>query len=74
MALENIDFLIVSDGEITLGCVGPIRCAAIATDEHNTLAMLVRGPDESLMALLERLDAAIEDAMERDVFVDEINP
>jgi len=35
--------------------------------------MLVRRPNESLMELLERLDAAIEDALERDVFVDEIN-
>jgi hypothetical protein len=74
MELKNIDFLIRSDGEITLGRVGPIRCAAIACDPHSSLAMLVRRRNESLMALLERLDAAIEDALEREVFVDEINP
>jgi hypothetical protein len=35
--------------------------------------MLVKDADESLDELLVRLDAAIEDALERDIFVDEIN-
>ena len=59
--------------EIKLGPVGSVGCAAIASDEATCLAMLVRGRDESFMELLERLDQAIEDAIENDVFVDEIN-
>lgn len=46
---------------------------AIATDEHNILAMLVRRPNESLDDLLQRLDAAIEAAYEYDHFTDEVN-
>jgi hypothetical protein len=72
--LKNIDVLLDGNGEIILGRVGPIDCAAIAADDDNRcLAMLVRRPDESLIQLLVRLDAAIEDAWERDNFVDEIH-
>lgn len=70
---ENIDFLIQHDGEVTLGGVGPIRCAAIAVNSESCLAMLVRRPQETLHAFLDRLDGAIEDAQEREIFVDEIN-
>ena len=69
----NIDDLIQSDGEVTLGRIGPFSCAATAGDRHCSYAMLVGRPDESLMALLARLDAAIEDAIEREIYVDEIN-
>lgn len=50
-----------------------VECVAIATDEHNILAMLVRRPNESLDDLLQRLDAAIEAAYEYDHFTDEVN-
>lgn len=73
MEFANIEFLIQGNGEITLGRIGHIRCAATACDSDSCLAMLVRRPDETLKALLERLDGSIEDALERDVFVDEIN-
>lgn len=73
MKLKNIDFLINGNGTVTLGRVGPFPCTAIASDENQCLAMLVRDPDESLVALLERLDAAIEDAFERGIYTDEIN-
>ena len=36
--------------------------------------MLQRRPGESLMELLQRLDAAIADAYENNVYIDEINP
>lgn len=39
----NIDWFIRGKGEITFGSVGPIRCAAIAADQHSALAMLVPG-------------------------------
>ncbi len=73
MRLENIEFLLKGHGDITFGCIGPIRCAATAAGDGNTLAMLVRRPRESFVALLVRLDTAIGDAMEQDIIVDEIN-
>ena len=70
----NIDWLVRGEGEITIGRIGPIRCAATAADGHNALAMLVRQPRESLDELLSRLDEAIRIAVEQDVYTDEINP
>lgn len=72
-ALENIDALISSGGQISLGQMSPIRCAAIANDEHNCLAMLQRRKGESLRDLLVRLDAAIAIAWNEERFIDEIN-
>ena len=72
-ALENIDELISSGGQISLGQMSPIPCAAIANDEHNCLAMLQRRNGESLRDLLVRLDAAIAIAWNEERFIDEIN-
>ena len=71
--LENIEFLIDGNGDITIGQVGSIRCVATAADEDQCLAMLQRRPGESLMELLQRLDAAIADAYENGVYIDEVN-
>jgi len=71
--LKNIESLIDGHGDITLGRVGPLHCAAIACDEDQQLAALVRDKRESLEELLARLDAAIGKAWEDDVRVDEIN-
>ncbi len=71
--LKNIDFLVRGNGDITIGRIGPIRCAAVAADGDQQLAALVRRPRESLTDLLARLDAAIQKAWEDDVFLDEIN-
>ena len=71
--LANIATLIDNGGQITLGALDPIKCAAIANDEHNCLAMLQRRPGETLQQLLERLDAAIDRAWTADEFTDEIN-
>jgi hypothetical protein len=73
MKFENIEMLIDDNGGITIGRVGPIRCAATATDDNQCLAMLSRRSDESLEDLLSRLDSAIADALENQVFADEIN-
>ncbi|MDX8404853.1 MAG: hypothetical protein R8K50_01720 [Mariprofundus sp.] len=73
MKLENIEYLIDGNGGVTLGRCGPVRCAAMASDDDQCLAMLARRPGESLMELLQRLDSAIEDAYENDTFADEIN-
>ena len=72
-ALANIEFLIDGNGDITVGAVGPVRCAATAADEYQCLAMLARRPGESLMDLLQRLDAAIGDAYETNVYIDGVN-
>ena len=72
-ALPNIEFLIDGDGEITIGSIASIPCAATASDDHQSFAMLVRRDDESLGQLLIRLDRAIEMAVEDEIFIDEIN-
>jgi hypothetical protein len=73
MKLENIEFLMKGHGDITLGRIGPIRCAATAASDGNTLAMLVRRPRESFTDFLFRLDKAIGTAMEQETIIDEIN-
>ena len=70
----HIASLIDNGGQITLGALDPIKCAAIATDDASCLAMLQRRPGEPLQQLLERLDAAIELAWTTDQMTDEINP
>ena len=72
-ALENIDELISSGGQISVGQMSPIPCAAVANDDHNCLAMLQRRQGESLRDLLARLDAAIAIAWNEERFIDEIN-
>ena len=67
------DFLLHGDGQISVGEIGPIRCAAVASDNHNMLAALQRRDDETLMQLLQRLDAVLLHALEHDEFTDEIN-
>jgi hypothetical protein len=72
-SLPNIEYLIDGAGNITIGTVAGIPCAATASDECQTLAMLVRRDDETLIQLLTRLEAAIEIADEEEDFIDEIN-
>lgn len=72
--LSNIAALVEGGGEITLGQLEAIgQCVATASDDAQCLAMLVRRKDESLDALLQRLDAAIADAYENDRCIDEVN-
>lgn len=73
LLLANIAALIDSGGQITLGALHPIKCVAIANDDHNSLAMLQRRPGETLHRLLQRLDAAVDLAWNADQFTDEIN-
>jgi len=71
---SNIAALIERGGEITLGHLDAInKCVAAASDEAQCLALLVRRKGESLDALLQRLDAAINDAYANERFVDEVN-
>jgi hypothetical protein len=72
--LKNIEALIDDGGDITIGPIGSIECAATAVDGHNALAMLVRRDGETLNALLKRLDKAIARFNETGEPTDEINP
>ncbi|MDZ7652434.1 MAG: hypothetical protein U5L03_07745 [Burkholderiaceae bacterium] len=72
--MKNIEALIDDGGEITVGSIGPIACAATAADGHNALAMLVRRDGETLAALLKRLDRAIARYYDSGKTTDEINP
>lgn len=70
----HIASLIECGGQITIGAIRPVPCAAIATDEAGCLAMLKRRPEETLLQLLDRLDAAIDSAWRTERVIDEINP
>ena len=72
--MKNIEALIASGGEITIGAIGAVECAATAADQHNALAMLVRRDGETLIALLRRLDRAIARYDDTGESTDEINP
>ena len=71
--MKNIEALIDEGGEITLGAIGAIDCAATAADGHNSLAMLARREGETLNALLRRLDKAIATVRDGGDPSDEIN-
>ncbi len=72
--MKNIEPLIEDGGEITVGAIGGVECAATAADGHNALAMLVRRDGETLNALLRRLDRAIARYYDTGETTDEINP
>jgi hypothetical protein len=71
--MKNIEALIADGGDITIGAIYPIECAATAADGHNAVAMLVRQEGETLNALLKRLDKAIGTFYAGGEAVDEIN-
>ena len=71
--LVNIAELIDGGGQISIGGLHPIPCAAVANDNDQCLAMLQRRPGETLHQLLQRLDAAIATARNSDTIIDEIN-
>lgn len=72
-SLPNIEYLIDGNGDITIGSIASIPCAATAVDGDQCLAMLVRRDDETLEQLLIRLDRAIGMAEEDEIFIDEVN-
>ncbi|MBK9947172.1 MAG: hypothetical protein IPP12_08315 [Nitrospira sp.] len=70
---KNIAALVKASGGVTIGGIGPVSCGATAADEYQSLAMLVRQPEESLEELLDRLDRAIVKAWDEGDYTDEIN-
>ena len=69
----NLQELIDSDGEITIGYRAPVRGVATATQEDQVYAMLRIADREPLLEILDRLDAAVFKAIEDEIFIDEIN-
>lgn len=75
LVLPHLEIFLQGDGaQFSIGAIGPIQCAAVASDDYNMQAALVRRQGETLQHLLARLDAAVALAMEEDIFTDEINP
>lgn len=71
--MKNIETLIADGGDITISAAYPIECAATAADSHNTVAMLVRRENETLNALLKRLDKALGQFYADDEIIKEVN-
>lgn len=71
--MKHIEALIDDGGEITVGHLNGVGCAATAADGHNALAMLARREGETLSALLRRLDRAIGSYYDNGDVIDEIN-
>jgi hypothetical protein len=72
-AWPHIEAFIESGGNINIGRIAPIACAAIAADDHTMLAALVRRKAETFSELMARLDQAVDQALNHDAFTDEIN-
>lgn len=71
--MKHLEAMIEDGGEITVGRIDGTPCAATASDEHNTLAMLARREGETLNALLKRLDRAVGRYYDDGETIDEIN-
>lgn len=69
----NIEELIDNGGNVSIGDIPPVPCAAIAADESTMLAALLRRKGESLINLLNRLDEAVGKAFNEEIYTDEIN-
>jgi hypothetical protein len=69
----HIKALVKSGGHITLGRMAPLDGVAVAGDEHNLYAALRRRPDETIPALLQRLNQAIGLAQSGGTRTNEIN-
>jgi hypothetical protein len=69
----NIEELIDNGGNVSIGDIPPVPCAAVAADESIMLAALLRREGESLIELLGRLDDAIGKAFDEEFYTDEIN-
>jgi hypothetical protein len=73
--LGNIQsFLDNTRGQITIGEIPPVRRAALAAQGKKARVALVSNDGETIVQLLERLDAALGKAMAEDTVIDEVLP
>ena len=70
----HVEEFVEYGGNITIGPIPPIECAAVAADNHSMLAALVRRDGETFNDLMTRLDHAVNLAINHDALTDEINP
>ena len=75
-ALLNLEaFIDAAHGaQITVGQIKPIACAAMAAQGKRVWVALVRRDNESLVDLLQRMDAALGKAQDENTPVDEVSP
>jgi len=73
MNYKNIESLIDSGGEVTIGSFGRVKCAATAIDYDEMIVGLKRKENESIETLLNRFDEAIGLALDEEVHTNEIN-
>jgi hypothetical protein len=63
---------VTSGGTIDIGRIDVLDCAAVASDTANLWVLLMRRPDEGLMALLRRLDDSLAFCLENKTCIDEL--
>ena len=61
-AWPHLEDLIAHGGQVTIGKIDPIECAAIAGNGKKMLAALQRRDGESLADFLQRLEQAVKEA------------
>ena len=69
----HIDALMKAGGQITLGRMAPLDGVAVAADDKDIYAVLRRRPEETVVALLQRLDQAIGSAQNGGTRTNEID-
>jgi hypothetical protein len=69
----HIEEFLESGGNIEIGRVSPLDYVAVASDEYTMLAALTRNAGETLMELIQRLDTAVDLAVNEGTLTDEIN-
>ena len=69
----NLQELIDCGGAINIGYLDQIGGAAVAVQERQVRAQLRLGDTESLVEILDRLDAAVAGAVDEGIIIDEIN-
>lgn len=68
----HLEKLITHGGQVTIGRIPPLDCAAIAGHGKDMLAAIQRRDGESLSELLQRLELAVMEATATDRVVNEI--
>ena len=68
-----VELLDKAGGHIGIGRMPPIEGAAVAVTETELIASLVRRDGENFPELLQRLDAAIGNALHEGVVTNEVN-
>jgi len=71
--MKHIEAMIADGGSIFIGALDDLECVAAASDDHNSLAMLVRRDGGTLAALLKRLDKAVDRFYSDGDVIEEVN-